>query len=207
MYGVRFGLKVILSKDCVFKGYNYVGNNSEFGFSQLGTGSYIANNSQIRYTKIGNFCSIGDNVRTYVGRHPVGKHVSSHPCFYNEKNPSSLNTLSQFEFNEHIYLSEDIVVNIGNDVWIGNNVLIMDGITVGDGAVIAAGSIVTKDVMPYEVVGGIPARYIKHRFQPKSRELLMSVQWWNWELEKIITNKRYFEDIDYFTDYFTRNDA
>lgn len=92
-------------------------------------------------------------------------------------------------------------VRIGNDVWIGANAVILPGVTVGDGAVIAAGAVVTKDVKPYSIVGGVPAKLIKYRFEPWQIELLLKLKWWDWPLEKIKENitlfqnpKKFFEE-------------
>ncbi|AZO94602.1 Vat family streptogramin A O-acetyltransferase [Halocella sp. SP3-1] len=85
---------------------------------------------------------------------------------------------------------------IGNDVWIGQNVTIMPGIEVGDGAIIAAGSIVTKDVSPYTIVGGNPARVIKKRFSEETIEILLELKWWDWDIEKISRNINFLTNMD-----------
>ena len=77
---------------------------------------------------------------------------------------------------------------IGNDVWIGYEAVILSGVTVGDGAVIGARAVVTKDVPPYTVVGGVPAKEIKKRFDEKTVEALLNLRWWDWEKEKIRRN-------------------
>lgn len=77
---------------------------------------------------------------------------------------------------------------IGNDVWIGFNSTIMPGIKIGDGAIIASNSTVTKDVKPYSIVGGNPAKEIKKRFSKEQIEKLLKISWWNWEIEKITKN-------------------
>lgn len=77
---------------------------------------------------------------------------------------------------------------IGNDVWIGFNSTIMPGIKIGDGAIIASNSTVTKDVEPYSIVGGNPAKEIKKRFSKEQIEKLLKISWWNWEIEKITKN-------------------
>ena len=74
---------------------------------------------------------------------------------------------------------------IGNDVWIGNNVTIMQGIKIGDGAIIGTNSLVTKDIEPYTIVGGNPARGIRTRFDEDTIAFLLQLQWWNWEVAKI----------------------
>jgi virginiamycin A acetyltransferase len=83
---------------------------------------------------------------------------------------------------------------IGNDVWIGYNATIMAGVTVGDGAIIAANATVTKDVSPYCIVGGNPAQEIKKRFSEDIISQLLSLQWWNWEIDKITRNIPYLTD-------------
>jgi virginiamycin A acetyltransferase len=79
-------------------------------------------------------------------------------------------------------------INIGNDVWIGYNATIMSGVTIGDGAIIAANSTVIKDVEPYSIVGGNPAKEIKKRFSKAVILKLLELQWWNWDIEKITRN-------------------
>lgn len=89
---------------------------------------------------------------------------------------------------ENSELRDNRPVVIGNDVWIGANVCILPGVHVGDGAVIAAGAIVTKDVPPYAIVGGIPAKVIRYRFSPKEIHTLLKIRWWDWSVEKIEKN-------------------
>jgi virginiamycin A acetyltransferase len=83
-------------------------------------------------------------------------------------------------------------ITIGNDVWIGAHAIILSGVTIGNGAVIAAGAIVTKDVPAYTVVGGVPAKVIKVRFNDSSIQELENLKWWDWEYDKILTNKDFF---------------
>ena len=85
-------------------------------------------------------------------------------------------------------------INIGNDVWIGYNATIMAGVTIGDGAIIATNSTVVKDVAPYSIVGGNPAKEIKKRFSDQDIEKLLKIQWWNWSIEKITKNVQYLTD-------------
>lgn len=89
-------------------------------------------------------------------------------------------------------------VDIGNDVWIGAGVTIMEGIRIGDGAVIAANAVVTKDVKPYEIVGGIPAKHIKNRFTEDEVLFLKEFKWWNRDVKWIKENALAFSDIERF---------
>lgn len=85
---------------------------------------------------------------------------------------------------------------IGNDVWIGHDVTIMPGITIGDGAIIATNSTVVKDVPPYSIVGGNPARVLKKRFNEHQISELLSLEWWNWDIDKITRNVNLLTDVD-----------
>src|SRR5690606_15275799 len=92
--------------------------------------------------------------------------------------------------SEYGFIKEDLAEPqkhapvIGNDVWIGINSIIQRGVTIGDGAVIASGSVVTKDVVPFSIVAGIPAKHIKFRFSDIQIQQLMKICWWNWDIEK-----------------------
>jgi virginiamycin A acetyltransferase len=85
-------------------------------------------------------------------------------------------------------------IHIGNDVWIGYNATIMAGVTIGDGAIIATNATVVKDVAPYSIVGGNPAKEIKKRFSDETITKLLALQWWNWKIEKITQNLQHLTD-------------
>jgi acetyltransferase-like isoleucine patch superfamily enzyme len=95
-------------------------------------------------------------------------------------------------------------VVIGNDVWIGANATLLNGVHIGDGAIVAAGAVVVKDVPPYTVVGGVPAREIKKRFTPEQIAFLQTYEWWNKDLDWLAANAGYFRDIDLFTEEFDK---
>lgn len=128
--------------------------------------------------RVGAFCSIAENVNIFLGgnhRHdwvttyPFGHiHQKVFPTFKGEGHPATKGG-----------------VLIGNDVWIGYGTTIMSGITIGDGAVIAAGSHVVKDVPPYAIVGGNPAKILKYRFTQEQIQKLLKIKWWEWEDSKI----------------------
>ena len=128
--------------------------------------------------KVGAFCSIGTNCRIYTGGNHCTSYITTYPFGIVHKevftNPLVANRA----------ISNGDVV-IGNDVWIGNDVTIMSGVKVGDGAVIAANSHVVKDVLPYTIVGGNPARLIRERFPPEQVAALLRLKWWDWPDEKI----------------------
>ena len=128
--------------------------------------------------EIGNFCSIAQNVNIYLGGNHRTDWVSTYPFGHRNKD-----TFNIFNGEGHPSTKGDVI--IGNDVWIGNNVTIMSGVTIGDGAVIANNSHVVKNVEPYSLVGGNPARLIKYRFSPEQIEKLLKIKWWYWDDNKI----------------------
>lgn len=206
-YKVTIGKRSRVYLDSFFEGYNAVFNNTEIQGSHIGLFTYIANGSKIGRTKIGKFCAIGDNVRTMVGRHPSKTFVSVHPAFYSKTKTAGMTFSKDQKFEEHVYLDADkkYVVEIGNDVWIGNNVIIMDGIRIGDGAIVGAGAIVTKDVLPYTIVGGVPAKLIRNRFSDEEIKFLLNFKWWNKDLDWIKNNYQDFSNIETFIKRF-KND-
>ncbi|MGQ0827064.1 MAG: CatB-related O-acetyltransferase [Bacteroidota bacterium] len=180
-------------KNCKFNNYNTIYKHARLRDSELGDFSYVARNSQIYNTTVGKFTSIGPNVSTGMGAHPSAGFVSTHPLFYSRLGQSSgLVIVDKDIFNEFP------PTEIGNDVWVGNNAIIKYGVKIGDGAIIGAGAVVTKDVEPYSIVGGVPAKIIKYRFSQDQIEFLQNFKWWNKDLEWIKSNKDLFQNIDLF---------
>ncbi len=159
---------------------------------QIGDYTYLSKNVSVMNTKIGKFCSIAQGVSICLGRHPSSKFVSTHPAFF------SVNRQNGMTFSDREYFAEMGKTVIGHDVWIGVNAIIMDDINIGNGAIIAAGAVVTKDVPPYGIVAGIPARLLRYRFEPQQISFLENFQWWNkdeaWLREHFTT----FHDIELF---------
>lgn len=132
-----------------------------------------------------------------AGTHPTKKWVSTHPSFFSSKNIVTNLHFSDVDlFKEREYLPDGLSIHIGNDVWIGADVKILEGVKIGDGAIIAAGAVVTKDVEPYSIVGGVPAKKIRDRFTTKQIEFLLKLKWWNKDLEWIKKHANLFRDID-----------
>jgi acetyltransferase-like isoleucine patch superfamily enzyme len=173
---------------------NFIASRTNLKNVSLGDFTYIAKNSGISHAQIGKFCSIGDNVKIGLAYHPVNL-VSTHPSFYlkYKKLPFFAET-SLFD----VYKT----VHIGNDVWIGTNSIVMGGIVIGNGAIVAAGSIVTKDVEPYSIVGGNPAKIIKYRFDDKTIAALNKIEWWNKDTTWIKHNYKKFLDLSTFLSEF-----
>jgi acetyltransferase-like isoleucine patch superfamily enzyme len=118
---------------------------------------------------IGSFCSISDNCTIFLGGNHRTEWITTFP-FHNWY-------IDGYDYNTSHYSDGNVI--IGNDVWIGHNVTILSGITIGDGAVIGANSTVTKNVEPYSIVAGNPAKFIKKRFTDEQIETLLKISWWN----------------------------
>lgn len=166
----------------------------------VGRQTYCSNSETLRVvnkkTSIGSFCSIGTDVSIGVGHHPLYM-LSSSPYFY-------LNELGYKRKNmpTHEEYYESPPITIGNDVWIGDRVLIMNGINIGDGAVIGSCAVVTKNVPPYAIVAGVPARIIKYRFPNEIINRLLKVKWWE-KSDDIIKSIPY-EDINSALEYLEK---
>lgn len=150
------------------------------GKVKIGAYSYFGEGTLLGSGTVGRFCSLAPNVTIGLGEHPV-EHVSTHPIFFGQslgyQIPSGIGT--ERDYSQKRYTAPVI----GNDVWVGANVVICRGVTVGDGAVLAAGAVVTKDVPPYAIVGGVPAKVLRYRFSEEIIARLMRVRWWNYSLE------------------------
>lgn len=195
---------------CSFEGNNALANNVEISHCFVGLCSYVNNNSSFYYTKIGRYCSIADHVHVCIGNHPV-QFVTTHPAFYYDttsqigytihKGNPLYDTIFKYPENE-----ADYQVIIGNDVWVGSHALIMGGVKIGDGAIIAAGAVVTKDVEPYSIVAGVPAKIIRYRFEKNVIETLLKSQWWNRPYENVRENYLDYINMDRFLDGLQLND-
>ena len=149
--------------------------------------SYTAGDAQIIYTDIGKFCSIASHVRINPGNHPMTR-VTQHHMTYRRKQFG----LGEDDDAEIFAWRRAHRCVIGHDVWIGHNAIILPGVTVGTGAVVGAGAVVSKDVEPYTIVGGVPARPIRKRFSDAVIDKLLQSAWWDWDRE---TLERRFDEL------------
>ena len=204
-----FNKQVLLKPGCaiwrgsVFECKNVIGRYSSFS-GKIGRGSYIGEKCSIR-GEIGRFCSIGNNVRVIIGIHPTDKFVSTHPCFYSTRKQAGFTYVSEDRFPEIKYADDKKHVVIGNDVWVGEGASIMGGVIIGDGAVIAAGALVNKDVPPYTIVGGVPAKKIRVRFSEEQIDSLIKIKWWDFPESEIKKTVEIYDDIDKFLQFCERD--
>lgn len=165
--------------DCLFSPYNHLYMKTWLVGSRLGRYTYLAHGARCGFAVIGSFCSIGpESIIGGLGKHPI-TFLSTHPAFFSTKKQAGNTFVTENLFDEVQQTS------IGNDVWVGARAMILDGIAVGDGAIVAAGSIVTRDVPPYAVVAGVPAKIIKYRFDNQTIAKLLEKKWWNLTDESI----------------------
>lgn len=182
--------------ECKFYGPAKIGAHTYFR-GELGKHSYIGDNCRI-FAKIGNFCSISSNVKIIEATHPLN-FISTSPVFYSTAKQTNSTFVDKTIFDDLLFLpNSNFPCEIGNDVWIGENVLIKGGVKIGDGACIAMGAVVTKDVPPYAVVGGVPAKIIKYRFDKTLIKRLLNSEWWIKSDEWINIHKNDFLCIESF---------
>lgn len=197
---VKIHPTVYISKKTIFAGNNVIHNNANIVNSSLGYATYVGKNCIMPNVVLGSYCSIAGNVEVLPYTHPTSIHVSTHPAFFSLLKQAGFTFTKKQLFQEQLFFDKEkgINVKIGNDVWIGKNVLIMGGIEIGDGAIVAAGTILLKNVPPYAIVGGIPAKVIRYRFNEEQIRFLTKIKWWektpNWLSEHV----ELFSDIEKF---------
>ena len=175
----RFEGKCKVSKGAIFNG-------------EMGFGTNIGDDARI-FGKVGRFTSIAPGSTVVSGVHPMTyPFVTTSPAFYSLLRQCNFTFAERQMFEEFRFADEakKFPVIIGNDVWIQRDAKVISGVTIGDGAVVLAGAIVTKDVPPYAIVGGIPAKVVNYRYTPEDIDFLLDLKWWekgeqwwkdNWE--------------------------
>lgn len=168
----------IIDDGCSASGDVSIGVNSHLlsdciiNHSKIGNYTYICRKALIQNTIIGNYCSISHEFICGLGNHPLDQ-FSTSPLFYRKNNTFNLEIVEKdSDFQDYASIM------IGNDVWIGARCTVLDGVTIGDGAVVASGAVVTKNVPPYAIVGGVPAKIIRYRASEETIAKLLKSEWW-----------------------------
>lgn len=173
---IQMALGLFYTKDLL----RYLGERAEVGEYSYGKPRVLHWQEQTKL-KIGKYCSISDEVTIFLGGNHRADWVSTFPFAGYPHLWSNAAEVTDYNVSRG-----DVV--IGNDVWIGYGAAIMSGVTIGDGAVIGAYALVTKDVAPYAIVGGNPAKEIRKRFDDETVAKLLGIRWWNWPAEKVQKN-------------------
>lgn len=184
-------------RDCRIGSWCDIGPGSSLAQTTLGDYSYLAGHASIIYATLGKFCSIAAYVRINPGNHPMWR-VTQHHMTYRRAQYG----LGSADDGEFFAWREEHQCIIGHDVWIGHGATVMPGVSIGTGAVVGAGAVVTKDVAPYEIVGGVPARRIRMRFPPEAVARLLASAWWDWDRATLEAN---FDDLLDLERFFARH--
>lgn len=194
---VRISPFALFNNRTQFEGVNTVHKGACISNSYIGYGTYIGEKSNMLNCRIGRYCSIANDVNVISVTHPTIDFVSTSPMFFSTLKQAGKTYVTCNKFNEKLSIEGRNII-IGNDVWIGERVTIKGGIRIGDGAIIAMNACVTKDVPPYAIVGGVPAKILRYRFPEDKVKQLLSIKWWNKSEEWIYKHKDLFANLDVF---------
>lgn len=164
---------------------------SSVAYSSLGDASYLGHDCHVSDAEIGKFCAIAACVRIGPPNHPMDRPAQHRFSYVPEYYHAAQQRDAAF-----FAARRAARVKIGHDVWIGHGVTVLAGVTVGDGAVLAAGAVVVRDVAPYTIVGGVPARMIRERFPRDIAARMQAIAWWDWPFEVIMARLADFQHED-----------
>ena len=163
-----------IDNKCSFEDFVFVAHHAQIQNSHIGNHTSIGRYDKIREADIGKYCSISWDVTIGAPTHPFSTITNCALTYRNE--------YGVVDFDDNLPQKR---TKVGHDVWIGCDATLIAGVTVGDGAVVGAGAVVTKDIPPYEIWGGVPAKKIGARFDEKTIEVLEEIKWWNWQPKEI----------------------
>ncbi|MEJ5375396.1 MAG: chloramphenicol acetyltransferase [bacterium] len=175
---------------CQLGVWTEVGARCRLQDTYLGDYSYVMEDCQIDHTSIGKFCSIAAACRINPGNHPLGRAALHHFTYRSFQYGLAADDEEFFQWRR----SHGVV--LGHDVWLGHGVVVLPGVQIGTGAVIGAGAVVTRDVPPFTVVAGVPARVLRERFSREVQAALLRIGWWNWSHDQLKAALMDFRQLD-----------
>ena len=168
-------------RDSRLGAWTEVGARTTLAEVEMGDYSYVVHDAQIIYATIGKFCSIASHTRVNPGNHPLERVALNHFTYRASAYGLGPDEVGFFDWRRRHR------VTLGHDVWLGHGVIVLPGVTIGTGAAIGAGAVVTKDVPPFAVAVGNPARILRFRFPAELRAALLQIAWWDWPRERLAT--------------------
>ena len=159
-----------------FGRHSAVAAGASINYSDVGRYTYFGENSRVVYAEVGSFCSVAPHSIIGGGTHPTRDWVSTSPRFCSVRHNPQLAVDPETET-----FTENLRTVVGHDVWIGYGAIVLPGVKVGHGAVVGAGAVVTRDVAPYQVVAGVPAKPVRSRFSEEEVAWLLESAWWEWD--------------------------
>jgi phosphonate metabolism protein (transferase hexapeptide repeat family) len=167
-------------KEATLGAWTVVGPRTLIQETVVGDYSYASEYCDIIYSKIGKFCSIASHVRINPGNHPVWR-AALHHFTYRSRSYD----LRREDDQDFFDWRRSHPVELADDVWIGHGAILLPGVKIGTGAAVGAGAVVTKDVPPFTIVAGVPAKPLRRRVPPEVEEALMRIRWWDWTHEQL----------------------
>jgi phosphonate metabolism protein (transferase hexapeptide repeat family) len=166
-------------RDSTLGAYTEVGARTTLAEVEMGDYSYVVHDAQIIYATIGRFCSIASHTRVNPGNHPLDRVALNHFTYRASAYGLGPDEAGFFDWRRGRR------VTLGHDVWLGHGVIVLPGVSIGTGAAIGAGAVVTKDIPPFAIAVGNPARVIRFRFPEQIRAALLEIAWWDWPRERL----------------------
>lgn len=178
-------------RDCVLGPWVRVGARTSLSEVVMGAYSYVVTDSSAAYAEIGKFCSIARDVRINPGNHPTWRAAQHH--FSYRARAYDLGPEDDADFFEW---RRSHKVTLGHDVWLGHGVTVLPGVSIGTGAVVGAGAVASRDVPPFTIVAGVPARPIRERFPKPVQDALLALAWWDWQDDRLADALEDFRRLD-----------